>query len=199
MIDLQLDASEFERRAKDLHGAIDQVPFALSLALNGAVKNAREVLIHDTWPQHVTQRNPGFIKWALRMVFSTKRNLRVEIYDQSPDQRAHLKLHADGGTKTGRGQLAIPPQGSVARGAHGVRKSQRPAAIVANTPKRALRITPKGIFVGKGGRLVLKYLFRKSVEQPADVPFEQAFQDAVLRAVRASFPAAIAKAMRPRR
>lgn len=198
MFDLKFDFTEFEARAKALDAAHDQVPFALSLALNNAVTNARQVLISDTWPQHVTVRNVGFIGWALRRLFATKQNLRVEIYDQSPDQRGHLALHAFGGTKTAKGHLAIPPEGTVVRGPRGIRKSQTPTAIIANTPKRALRITAKGIFVGAGGRLNLKYLFRRSVQQPADVPFEEAFQDAIARDVRASFPAAMARAMKPR-
>jgi hypothetical protein len=199
MIELQLDLSDFEKQARRLGGAIDQVPFALSLALNQAATNARRVLVQDTWPQHVTQRNSNFIGWSLRTIFSTKHTLRVEIYDQTPDQRAHLKLHAVGGTKTARKRLAIPPKGSVVRTARGVRKDQKPAAIIARTPKRALRITARGILVGVGGKLVLKYLFRQSVQQPADVPFEDAFQDAILHDVHTSFPAAMMRAMRGRR
>lgn len=200
MIELKFDVAEFEKRAVALDGAIDQVPFALSLALNKAATNARQVLISDTWPRHVTQRNSGFIRWALRTVFATKASLRVEIYDQSPDHRGHLELHAKGGVKTGkRGRLAIPPKGSVTRTGRGVRASQRPAAIIARTPKEALRITPRGIFVGEGGRLVLKYLFRQSVQQPADVPFDDAFRDAIREDVRTSFPAALMRAMRGRK
>ena len=195
MIDLQFNLSEFEKRARQLDGAIDQVPFALSLALNNAAANARTVLVQDTWPRAVTQRNAGFIGWALRRVFATKHHLRIEINDERANSRGHLKLHAVGGTKTARKRLAIPPKGTVVRTAKGVRASQKPAAIIANTPKRALRITAGGIFVGIGGRLVLKYLFRQSVQQPADVPFEEAFRDAMLNGVRTSFPAAMKKAM----
>jgi hypothetical protein len=199
MIDIKFDLTDFERQARRLDAARDQVPFALSLALNKAVTNARSVLVQDTWPQHVTQRNSGFIRWALHTVFATKQNLRVEVYDQTPNQRAHLLLHARGGTKRARNRLAIPPKGTVTRTAQGVRASQRPAAIIAATSKRALRITAGGIFIGIGGRLVLKYLFRHSAAQPADVPFDESFADTMMRDARASFPAAMHRAMATRR
>jgi hypothetical protein len=199
MMELRLDVSEFEKRAKQLDAAEDQIPFALSLALNSAVQDARGVLIQDTWPKHVTERNASFIRWALGMVFSTKHNLRVEINDKRANTRGHLALHMGGGVKVANLRLAIPPRGSVQRGAHGVRKDQLPAAIVAHTPKRALRVTAGGIFVGVAGRLQLKYFFRQSVRQPADVPFADAFRDAVVKATRASFAGAMARAMRTRR
>lgn len=199
MIELQFNLADFERQTRALNGAFDQIPFALSRALNDAASNARTVLTQDTWLKHVSARNPGFIRWALRTVFSTKQCLRIEIYDQSPDQRGHLALHARGGIKAARGRLAIPPKGSVTRGAHGIAKGQRPKALIAKTPARALRVTARGIFVGVGGRLVLKYLFRQSVQQPADVPFDDAFRDTVLRDVRMSFAKRMAEAMRGRR
>jgi len=200
VIELKFNLTDFEAKAKALGHAQDQVPYGLSLALNNAVKNAKRVLVEDTWPQHVTQRNPSFIGRALRMQFSTKRDLRIEIYDDLG--RAGLARHADGGTKTPRGShLAIPPQGAITaqRGTHGVRKALRPAAIIASTPKRALRVTPGGIFVGKGGRLNLMYAFKSSAQQPKDVPFREDFEIAMRNDVRTSFPAAMAKAMSSRR
>jgi hypothetical protein len=77
-----------------------------------------------------------------------------------------------------------------------VRKSQRPHAVIVNTPKRALRITPRGIFVGKGGRL---YAFKASAAQPADVPFDREFREAMTAELRISFPASLARAMASRR
>jgi hypothetical protein len=196
-MDFEIDCKAFERRAKELHGTIDQVPFALAKAMNAAAKNTRQVLVQDTWPQHVLQRNSSFIGRALRTDFATKRNLRVEIYDSLG--RAHLKLHDAGGTKEAKGRLAIPPLGAVSRGSSGVRRSQRPRAIIANTPKRALRITPKGIFVGKGGHLRLMYAFKPSASQPADVPFSATFRETMAIALRAAFPAFVKAAMATRR
>lgn len=198
MIDLKFNLVDWERETRRIDGAFDQIPYALSESLNGAVFNARAVLVQDTWPQHVTMRNRGFINSMLRVVKSTKRNLRVEINDEKANGRGHLALHARGGAKVAKGRLAIPPKGTVVRTASGVRKSQKPAAIIARTPKRALRITAGGIFIGIKGKLVLKYLFRRSVQQPADVPFDEAFQDAMRRAVKADFPRQMKAAMRPR-
>ena len=202
MFELRLDLSEFEARARQLDAAEDQIPFALSLTLNGAVQYARGVLIKDTWPKSITARNPTFIRWALGIVFSTKHDLRVEINDEraSATGSGHLWLHMLGGTRTARkARLAIPPKGSVQRGPHGVRKDQLPAAIIARTPARALRITAKGIFVGVKGRLQLKYIFRQSVQQPADVPFVEEFRWAILKAARDNFAGAMRRAMSTRR
>jgi hypothetical protein len=197
MIELQIDTSSFERRAKELHAQIDQVPYALALAMNQAAKNARQVLVQDTWPSHVAQRNTSFIGRALRTNFANKRNLTVEIYDSLG--RAHLKLHDTGGDKTAKGTFAIPVTGAIKRTAKGVAKSKRPHALVVNTPKRALRITNKGIFVGKGGRLHLMYSFKSSTGQPADVPFDRDFREAMTVELRTSFPAALSRAMASRR
>ena len=119
MIDFEIDCSAFEKRAKELHAQIDQVPYALALAMNAAVKNTRQ---------------------------------------------------------QAKGRLAIPPTGAVARSSSGVRKNQRPRAIVLNTPKRALRITDKGIFVGKGGRLHLMYMpSRPAPASPPTCPSRKTF------------------------
>ena len=197
MFELKFDSSVFEQKAKQLQGALDQVPFALSQALNEAVKNTRQVLVQSTWPTHVKQRNAAFIGRALRTKFASKRNLRVEIYDDLG--RASLSLHADGGVKRARKRLAIPPGGSVTRTGRGVRKNQTPRAIIDRTPKRALRVTPKGIFVGKDGRLQLKYAFKAQAKQPADVPFRDDFETVMRAELRVSFPAALARAMKSRR
>lgn len=195
---IEIDVSAFERRAKEMHAQIDQVPYALALSMNKAVENTREALIQGTWPRHVNQRNQGFIGRALRRgPKATKRNLRVEIYDSLG--RAHLKLHDTGGEKTARGKFAIPASAAIKRTARGVPRSKRPAVIIANTPKRALRVTDRGIFVGKRGRLQLMYSFRAQTEQPADVPFHQDFREAMTIELRTSFKAAVEKAMKPRR
>ncbi len=197
MFELTFDASDFERKAREIDGAIDQVPYALSLALNQAVTNARRVLVGSTWPGHVHQRNSYFIGRALRTKFATKRDLAVEIYDDLG--RAHLRLHASGGAKLPRKRFAIAPNAAELRGAHGIRKSQTPKAIVDRTPKRALRITSKGIFVGEGGRLHLKYAFKAMTDQPKDVPFYEDFHTVMIAEMRTSFASAMARAMKGRR
>jgi hypothetical protein len=197
MLELRFDMSAFERKAREIDGAIDQVPYAIALAMNQAVTNARRVLVEDTWPSHVHQLNAAFIGRALRTKFANKRDLAVEIYDDLG--RAHLKLHAIGGNKVARKRLAIPPTGAVKRTAHGVRKADTPRSIIARTPKRALRITPFGIFVGEGGRLRLKYRFKTMASQPKDVPFYDDFETVMRVELRTSFPSAMARAMKGRR
>jgi hypothetical protein len=194
---VKFDYSDWERKAKELSAAADQVPFALSRALNQAAEDAQTVLIVNTWPQHVKQRNSTFMRAALRRVNSTKHNLTVEVYDQL--HRASLAMHAHGGTKSPKGAHFAIPEGDIKRGASGVRKAYRPAALIANTPKRALRITPRGIFVGRGGRLQLKYALKSSTPQPADVPFIDDFRTAMINGMRTSFPYWIKQAMKTRR
>jgi hypothetical protein len=195
---VKFDFGDWERKAAELSAAADQIPFALSRALNQAVDDARIVLIGSTWPGHIKQRNSTFMRAALRRRFATKSNLSAEIYDSL--HRGHLKEHAIGGTKTAKGgHLTIPNEAEIPIGSHGIRKSDRASALIARTPKRALRITPRGIYVGKGGKLVLKYALRRSVPIPRDVPFQSDFETAVRESMRANFPFWIKKAMATRR
>jgi len=197
-VQITFNFNDFIAKASELGAAADQVPYALSRTLNQAVKNTRRVLTEVTWPTAVEVHNKGFIGRALRTKFSTKGDLRVSIYDDL--HRANLAGHAYGDTKTPRGsRLAIPPKGLFPRGASGISKDKRPRALIASTPKRALRITPRGIFVGAGGRLHLQYTFKGSATQPADVEFEEDFKDAMRNEVRTSFPKAIANAMATRK
>jgi hypothetical protein len=80
-----------------------------------------------------------------------------------------------------------------------VPQSQRPSAIIAKTPKRALRVTSRGIFIGQGGRLHLIYSLRPQLQQPADVPFYQDFADAVTTDMRTGFDEKMKAAMLSRR
>lgn len=191
-----------------MHAAADQVPYALSRALNAAAQFARRQLIADTWPSHVTVRNSRFLGAVLRTQFSDKTNLRVEVYDSTPDQRAHLELHAKGGVKTPRkSHLAVPVPNNVLGvrpTASGIPRNLRPAAIVQNTPKRALRIVQMkngrmGIFVGQGGRLNLIYTLLPRAEIKPTVPFYEDFYDIIRREARLNFPRTMLQAMRTRK
>lgn len=195
MFELKLDIQEFERATANMGAAYDQMPFAVSRALNDAVKDTREVLVNETWPQHVQERNKSFIGWALHTEFSTKENLRVEIFDQS--NRAHLKLHADGGIKQSHGRLAIPTY-NVKAGAHGVRKGQRPRDLANKV------VIGDGIYQRmRGGRnrgkLMLMYILKPSATQPADVPFRSAFEASMRTYAARYFPIRMMQAMRTRR
>jgi hypothetical protein len=193
---VKFDFSDFERKAKELSAAADQIPFALAKALNEAVENAQTILILKTWPSAVRVRNAGFMRAALRRRFASKHNLTAEVYDVL--HRGHLKEHAVGGTKTARGANIAIPMDDIPRTARGVSKSNRPAALIANTPRRALRVTRRGIFIGQGGRLKLKYALKRTVPIPADVPFESDFATAVRDGIRVAFPVWIKRAMKTR-
>ena len=195
MFDLQIDAAEFERKVEDMGAAFDQMPYALSLALNDAAFDTRRKLVDDTWPQHVTVRNSGFIGYALRVEKSDKYNLRVAVYDQS-NGSTHLRLHAEGGTKTARSNFAIPTP-AVKLTAHGVRASQRPRAL-ANSFRIGNSIYQrKGR--GKNKKLVRMFTLAPTVRQPADVPFQQDFETAMRTSVALHFPDRMMQAMRTRR
>lgn len=195
MFDLQIDAGEFERKVADMGAALDQLPFALSRALNDAVKEARQVLTDETWPQHVTVRNNAFIGWALRTEFSTKYDLRVMIYDRSKGN-VHLNLHADGGVKTAKGDFAIPTK-AVTLTAHGVTDSQRPRNLARKVKIGNAIFQEQGR--GKNKKLVKMFTLARTVKQPADVPFEQDFETAMRASITASFPQRMKEAMQTRR
>jgi hypothetical protein len=196
---LTLDFSEFERRARELEGAPDQVAFALANALTSAAFRMKDEVLPEVWAQHVTARDPGFIKGSLKVERATKRNLQVVVYDARG--RAHLGLHAKGGTKQAKRQLNIPPSSGkvVRRGRGGVYKSMTPAAILRNTPKRALRVLPHGIFVGEKGRLWLRYSAKPSARIRADVPFVESWNRVLREEARRMFPITMKKAMATRR
>lgn len=201
MIEIKLDLSQFADAAKRMGAAVDQVPYALSRAMNDAAFYARERLIHSTWPEHVTQRRSNFPGAVLRVERSNKIDLTVKIVDTSDKGQGHLYQHAYGGTKVPRGKhLAIPLASWVKYTASGVAKRMQPKAIVADTPKRALRIIPgKGIFVGQGGRLNLRYSFKTSARINADVPFETDFRRYMTDKIEEQFPMRLGEAVRTRR
>jgi hypothetical protein len=60
MFKIELDYAELEAAAVRIGAAADQVPYALSLAMNRAADVTRNLLIQSTWPQHVQQRNNSF-------------------------------------------------------------------------------------------------------------------------------------------
>jgi hypothetical protein len=193
-MDLRIDFSAFERKAALIGGAVDQVPFALSRALNDAVKQTRQHLVQDVWPTAVQVRNRGFIGAALRMEFSTKHKLEVSIYDRLG--RAHLALHAKGGTKQARGRLAIPTK-RVARGASGVRRNQLPRNLKRAVVKGDMIFQATGR--GKNSRLLLMYALRKAAQIRKDVPFVEQFKATMMREAAQAFPERMVAAMKSRR
>jgi len=193
---LTLDLREFERAADRMGGAADQVAFALSGALNDAVKVARKTLVEQTWPRSVAVRNRNFIRNALITEFSSKRALKVAITnDGTAGNRGHLKLHMTGGSKQARGRLAIPSK-RVVRTAKGVRQSQRPANLKRAVVKGNRIFQAEG--KGKNSKLRLMYVLTAAAKQPRDVPFDDDFSRVMRDEARRTFPARMAAAMRTR-
>ena len=195
---LKFDLSDFDRVARELGVFADQIPFVLSFAMNKAAIQVTKNLIDETWPKYVEVRNRAALRQGLRVERSKKRYLTVAIAGTGPAaQRLNLAAHAHGGSREHRGRrIAIPLKGSVRRGAKGVVKGQRPHDIIVNTPKRALRVTKTGIFVGEGGKLQPRYFFTQNARIPADVPFDAEFERMMLREMHHQMPAAVERAMR---
>lgn len=196
MLDLRFDLRDFERKAREIGGALDQVPFAISLAMNEAAEKTRTRLIAQTWPSHVKVRKSGFMNAALttKGQRATKRSLKVVIYDQL--HRASLPLHAQGGVKQSKGRLAIPTS-AVRIGTSGVVASQRPANLARKLVKGNLIFQSQG--KGKNKKLRLMYKLAKSARIRKDVPFIEDFRTTMLAELRQSFPKAMARAMAGRR
>lgn len=198
MISINFDFKDFEDYANKLHARVDQVPYALARALNDAAFYTREKF-KETWASSVEVKSPSFIGAALHIERATKYNLQVEIYDQIALQRGrggHLYEHAYGGQKQAAHQhLAIPLKSWVKYGARGVRKDMLPEAIIRSTPKRALRITDTGIFVGEGGELKMKYKLQPTAQIKADVPFVEVWQRVMNEQVEANFTHRLLEAM----
>jgi hypothetical protein len=64
-----------------------------------------------------------------------------------------------------------------------------------SSKRRDVRVTSKGIFVGRGGKLKMMYAFKSSVRISRDVPLNEAFAYTVLEQMRTGFPRAMAYAM----
>src|SRR5262249_62408926 len=99
MLGLEIDFSEAEQFARLIGAAADQIPFALATALNRSADVTRNLLIRQTWPGHIHERNSSFIAASLTTKESraSKGSLSVEIYDRL--NRGNLMLHAQGGTR----------------------------------------------------------------------------------------------------
>jgi hypothetical protein len=200
MFELQIDMQEVERAAEALRGATDQIPYVMSSILNTAAFATRGSLVKETWPQHVKQRALNFPSVVLYVDKATKDNLTVSI-SENRDSTAPLQPHADGGVKQAAKRFAIPMpdyrEGKMT--ARGLRKNSRARAIIERTPKRALRITSKGIFIGEQGRLRLAFVFKQSVTIPKDVPFHEDFDRHMREGITTLFEPKMAQAMRTRR
>lgn len=194
---LKVDVEDFQRAATNMGATADQMPFILSLALNRAIKATRTYLVEHTWPEHIVQRNPTFIRRALRTQFSNKNDLTVEIYDDLG--RASLMAHAEGGKKMPKGKSLAVPSRAVKRTSHGVARSQRPR----NLPRSKTFVQNNRLYMttgrGKGRRARLMYFLKPSVQIPKDVPFYQDFNAQVGANIMRELPGVVIQAMSTRK
>lgn len=192
---LNFDFSAFDRVASRMGSAADQIPFAISVALNKAAQTTENRLADETWAKHVQVRNRGFLRAALRIERSNKRNLRVAIFDHL--QRANLTLHDKGGiARAKQGRFAIPTK-RVRKGSKGVVQSQRPGQLARKVVKNGLIFQATG--KGKNARLQLMYTLQATNKVKADVPFRADFKRFMEDEISREFPKALAQAMASRR
>src|ERR1700712_4961198 len=152
---LTLDLRALERAADAVKATRDQLPFAISLALNNAAAATETRLARETWGTHTANRNKGFFKAAMAIDMATKARLQVALYNSKG--RAKIALHAHGGTAVAKGRFAILTS-AVRKTSHGVAASQRPGAIY---PKR--NVVKDGLIFrasGKGERRKLTLLYK---------------------------------------
>ena len=195
MFKIEFDYSELEAAAIRIGASADQVPYALSLALNRAADVTRNLLIKTTWPQHVHQRNASFIAASLTTKDSraSKGSLAVELYDKL--QRGNLVMQSKGGTRSPQGgsNLAVPAS-SVPKGARGVPSRLRPK----NMPT-ALRKGDVLYARDKKGKLTLLYVLKHQTKIPKRVPFYEDYAMSMSRELVRTIPMAVEKAMATRR
>ena len=194
MLAVTFDFSQFESAVAGIERGIEQLPFALSQAMNESVKTARRQIVEKTWPAHVTVRNARFMNAALRMEFATKNKLVVSVFDTLG--RARLKQHDEGGTKLPKGgKLAIPTRTGKAFTGRGTSAQRVRVNTIPNTFRKGDAIYQRL----KGGDLKLLYILKSSAKQPQDVPFTSDFHRVMAEEMRRSFPQAFAKALASRK
>lgn len=199
-MNLRFDFSDFERVARNMDAFADQIPFALSRAMNDAADDTRTKLIEETWPTHVQARNRSFMRAALttKGQRATKRKLQVTIYDKLG--RGNLSLHSKGGTRqASRGTIAVPSRVvKVRRSGKGVPAGLKPRALPNSFRKgdSIYQRMPKTKKVKAHIRLM--YTLKPSVRISPDVPFEADFRSTMQRRVFERFGPRIREAMKSR-
>ncbi|MET3996032.1 hypothetical protein ABID65_007704 [Bradyrhizobium sp. S3.9.2] len=195
MFKIEFDYDQLLQQAKSIEGVADQLPYALSLAMNRSADVTRNLLIRATWPTHVKQRNASFIAASLttRDARASKQSLAVEIYDKL--DRGNLQMQAKGDMRTPHGgsSLAVPVS-SVPKGSRGVPARLRPKNLPTAVRKGDVLYAKD-----KKGRLRLLYVLKHQTNVPKRVPFYEDFAVSMQRELERNIPLAVAKAMATRR
>ncbi|MEY9638758.1 hypothetical protein ABIF66_007012 [Bradyrhizobium japonicum] len=195
MFKIEFDYDQLLQQAKSIEGVADQLPYALSLAMNRSADVTRNLLIMSTWPTHVKQRNASFISASLttRDARASKQSLAVEIYDKL--DRGNLQMQAKGGTRSPQGgsNLAVPAS-NVPKTSRGV-----PARLRPKNMQTAVRKGDVLYAKDKKGRLRLLYVLKHQTKIPKRVPFYEDFAASMSRELERTIQLAVAKAMATRR
>lgn len=135
-MDLSFDLREFKRAAKQFGAAADQVPFALSVALNDAAEETQEAETREIDASF--DRSTPFTRKAVGRTYAKKRSLRVEVFIKTI-QAKYLGLEVEGGVRTPK-KRALPVPGK------GMKLNR-----YGNMPKGAVgkRAAKANTFVGK--------------------------------------------------
>lgn len=200
MFGLEIDMSEVQRVVRSLRGSVDQIPYAMMLALNDATEKTRQHLIKTTWPSSgIKVRNASFIAASLtsRDYRATKTVLSTEIYDRL--RRGHLAEHAKGGVRVAKGRNLAVPSRNVPRTARGVPKGLRPNVL--GTKLFPVKGGRKDLLYTRDrrGRLKLMYVLKSNTRIPRRVPFYEDYEASMRLELRAALPLAVARAMATRR
>lgn len=195
MFEITLNMRDFERAARSMQAAEDQVPFALSQALNDAAKVARTEIVDVVWPRSMSVHNRAFMGWMMRTDFAGKHNLKVRLYNREP--REFLPRQADGGTKTPhRGaQIALPSNFvNASRGSSGIPKWLKPRNV-PNSFRKGNAIFQR---LGKG-RVRLLYTLKGQAHVPKRFPAHETWDRVMRSEVMRAFGPRMQAAMRTRR
>lgn len=187
MINVAFDMREFTKKAHQMGiFRADQLPFAIANTLNDTMfKDTRPQIIGPTWAAAFTVRNRGLPRAAINVEKASKGKLSAGVFDALG--RADLAVHARGGAKTHSGRLAVPVQSRVRLHARG--KTPWAKELERRFGTKAVRKTPKGLFVGKGGRLHLYFAFKGGASLDKRFRFYEDFRRVSEAGVARRFPA----------
>ena len=180
----------------------DQVPYALSMALNDTAFGVRKQIVEVTFNRDFTVRNTTFPKllWKVDQK-ANKKKLQARVGQQTVGGKFHdyLERATTGGVKTPRGaNIAVPIDPASVRGAKGaVRKAEKPrnlkGSYIRNVNGKLIIFERK-----RGKESVAKYVLEKSAriqpifrfyedaETAAVDSFTDAFERAMVKAIQSS-------------
>jgi hypothetical protein len=201
MLELKFDFSDVDRFARELEVAQREIRYAASRTINDACFAAKDQLAGVTWPTHVQVRAPSFARATLHVTKSTPDNLVAELNETKSDI---LGAHDRGDTITAKGRSLVVPVTAYRASRmtqHGLRSDAKLGAVLRRaSAKRSVRIVGDKVYVASRGLgLKLAFLLRKSIQQRADAPLTQDFNETVTRYVTNNLINNLVRALRTSR